>query len=101
MNSGGRGRVKRGGCPRPTAWSEGPKPSAHRRPGYPSVGCAPAEPASVSPGKEKIARGAQEARQRQAGNIRRRSAAGKRERGLRSGGIGKRPQVLRVVRSER
>jgi hypothetical protein len=29
-------------------------PSAHRRPGYPLVGCAPAEPTSVSPGVAMI-----------------------------------------------
>ncbi len=29
-------------------------PSVPRRPGYPSAGCAPAEPASVSPGAEEI-----------------------------------------------
>ena len=31
-------------------------PSVHRRPGYPLVGCAPAEPTSVSPGGEGIAK---------------------------------------------
>ena len=37
--------------------SEGPRaPSAHRRPSYPSAGCVPAEPASVSPGGETITR---------------------------------------------
>ena len=30
--------------------------SAHRRPGYPSAGCSPAEPASVWPGGAKIPR---------------------------------------------
>jgi len=36
--------------------SEGPRaPSAHRRPSYPSAGCVPAEPASVSLGGETIA----------------------------------------------
>jgi hypothetical protein len=29
-------------------------PSAHRRPGYPLLGCVPAEPNSVSPGGERI-----------------------------------------------
>jgi hypothetical protein len=29
-------------------------PSVHRRPDYPLVGCAPAEPASVSPGVVKL-----------------------------------------------
>ena len=30
-------------------------PSAHRRPGYPSSGCVPAEPDSVSPGNHTLA----------------------------------------------
>src|SRR6516165_2382460 len=30
-------------------------PSAHRRPGYPSSGCVPAEPDSVSPGPLRVA----------------------------------------------
>lgn len=39
--------------PSATSVDEGPvgvAPSVHRRPGYPLVGCAPAEPASVSAG---------------------------------------------------
>ena len=31
-------------------------PLAHRRPGYPSSGCVPAEPDSVSPGKKDFIR---------------------------------------------
>ena len=65
------------------------------------VGCAPAEPASVSPGKEKIAPVAKEARKPKAGRNRKNDAADKRERGPRPGGVGKRPQLLRAVRSER
>src|SRR5262249_47421435 len=34
----------------------GDVPSVHRRPGYPLTGCAPAEPASVSPGGKKVTR---------------------------------------------
>jgi hypothetical protein len=36
-------------CQRPAA------PSAHRRPGYPSSGCVPAEPDSVSPDNHTLA----------------------------------------------
>jgi putative transposase len=31
-------------------WAQGEAPAARRRPGYPLVGCSPAEPTSVSPG---------------------------------------------------
>ena len=33
----------------------GDAPLAHRRPGYPLTGCSPAEPASVSPGGQRVA----------------------------------------------
>src|SRR5215468_3597229 len=40
-----------GGAPSPTSVARGARvPSAHRRPGYPSSGCVPAVPDSVSPG---------------------------------------------------
>src|SRR5438094_643171 len=35
-------------------WPRGAAPSARRRPGYPLVGCTPAEPASVSPGNVRL-----------------------------------------------
>jgi len=44
-------------------WPRGGAPSARRRPGYPLVGCTPAEPTSVWPGMFKVsrrARGSQE-----------------------------------------
>jgi hypothetical protein len=51
--SGVRGRGK---APRPPAWAGGTvvAPSARRRPGYPLMGCSPAEPTSVSPGGTAI-----------------------------------------------
>jgi hypothetical protein len=54
MDSGvRRGSVERALVQRRGA--EGPRaPSAHRRPSYPSAGCVPAEPASVSLGGETI-----------------------------------------------
>lgn len=37
--------------------ARGPEPSAHHRPGYPSSGCVPAEPDSVSPGDGRVPSG--------------------------------------------
>src|SRR5215831_16913942 len=49
MGSGVRWRGGR--APSPTSVERGARvPSAHRRPGYPSPGCVPAAPDSVSPG---------------------------------------------------
>jgi len=39
--------------------------SARRRPGYPLVGCAPAEPASVSPGWKKLPQGPDKSNRKQ------------------------------------
>ncbi len=56
---GGMSLVSHGGeaGPRATYVGRGPNgdaPLAHRRPGYPLVGCSPAEPTAVSPGATDV-----------------------------------------------
>jgi len=60
--------------PRPQVMGGGSleTPLAHHRPGYPSSGCSPAEPDSVSPGLPTVADavGANKAKKRQGEQVR-------------------------------